>query len=114
MNKQAFIDFALNLGPTFADTPFKKMEKGTPTLVIRHLKNKKIFAFISERGGDLIVAIKLNPEVALELREFFADVTPAFHMNKMHWSDIRIDGDVADEQVYKMIENSYDLTKPKR
>lgn len=48
MNKKELIDFCLSLGPTFADTPFAKMEKGQPTVVMRHLKNKKSFAYISE------------------------------------------------------------------
>ena len=40
MNKKELIDFCLSLGPTFADTPFAKMETGQPTVVMRHLKNK--------------------------------------------------------------------------
>ena len=44
MNKKELIDFCLSLGPTFADTPFAKMETGQPTVVMRHLKNKKSFA----------------------------------------------------------------------
>ncbi|RZI49318.1 MmcQ/YjbR family DNA-binding protein [Lactococcus kimchii] len=110
MNKQELIDFCLSLGATFADQPFVKMEKARPTTVIRHLKNKKCFAYISERSGDLIVAVKQNPEVSVELREFFKDISPAFHMNKVHWNDLRLGGDVADEQICKMIETSYDLT----
>lgn len=113
MNKKELIDFCLSLGPTFADTPFAKMEKGQPTVVMRHLKNKKSFAYISEREGRVNIAIKQKPEIAIELRDFFADINPAFHMNKTHWNDVLLGGDVADEQVCKMVEQSYDLIKPK-
>ena len=34
------------------------------------------------------VAIKLPPEIAIELRERHAGVRPAYHMNKTHWSDL--------------------------
>lgn len=82
MNKAAWIDFCTGLGPTFADTPFAKMEKGLPTVVVRHLKNKKGFAYLSEREGNLIIAVKQNPLEIEELREAFHDITPAWHMNK--------------------------------
>lgn len=114
MDKQELIDFCLSLGATFADTPFAKMEKSEPTIVIRHLKNKKSFAYISERDDGIVVAVKQNPEIILELREFFQAVQPAFHMNKTHWIDVHLGGDVADETVKKMIEESYSLIKPKR
>ena len=70
--------------------------------------------YISEREGRVNIAIKQKPEIAIELRDFFADINPAFHMNKTHWNDVLLGGDVADEQVCKMVEQSYDLIKPKR
>jgi predicted DNA-binding protein (MmcQ/YjbR family) len=113
MDKSAWIDFCTALGPTFADTPFAKMEKGVPTVVVRHLKNKKGFADLSEREGKLIIAVKQNPLEIEELREIFHDITPAWHMNKTHWNDICIGGDVSDKAVKSMILASYELVKPK-
>lgn len=54
MNKKELIDFCLSLGPTFADTPFAKMEKGQPTVVMRHLKNKNhLLIFLSEKAESI-------------------------------------------------------------
>ena len=84
MDKQAVIDFCLSLDSTFADQPFAKIEKGKiPTIVMKHLKNKKSYAYISERAGQLFVAVKQKPEINEELRELFEDITPAYHMNKI-------------------------------
>lgn len=33
-------------------------------------------------------AIKLAPERNIELRELYPAVTPAWHWNKKHWSDV--------------------------
>ena len=48
------------------------------------------------------VAVKLQPEVAADLRERYEGVTPAYHMNKRHWSDLyleRLDDDFIKEQI---------------
>ncbi|WP_331035939.1 MmcQ/YjbR family DNA-binding protein [Lactovum miscens] len=102
-----------NLGPIYQNCPFSKMEKDkTPTVAIRHLKNKKIFCYwIQHQDGDLVIAVKLNPERAEMLREEFGAVSPALHMNKTHWSDIKLDSDLSDEQILTLVEESYQLTK---
>ncbi|MDR0298302.1 MAG: MmcQ/YjbR family DNA-binding protein [Streptococcaceae bacterium] len=116
MTKQEVLDFCAAIGPTYADTPFAAMEKGsTPTIVVRHLKNKKGFAYISEREAYTNLAVKLTPDENDELRESYLGViTPAFHMSKAHWSDIPLDGRVENAVIERLIEKSYDLIKPKR
>ena len=77
-------------------------------------KNKKSFVYISEREGELVLAVKGLPSVNEELRESFVSIRPAWHMNKTHWNDIHFGGDVSEKQAKQMIENSYHLIKPKR
>ena len=43
----------------------------------------------------------------------FADVIPAYHMNKEHWNTVTLGGDVPDAELRQMVEWSYDLIKPK-
>ncbi|MEG1530670.1 hypothetical protein ACRPK2_07425 [Lactococcus garvieae] len=73
MNKENWLEFCLSLGPTFADTPFAKMEKGPATIVVKHLKNKKSFVYISEREGKLVLAVKVYP---LSMKNFVNLLTP--------------------------------------
>ncbi len=54
------------------------------------------------------VAIKLSPDIGLSLREQYSGVTPAFHMNKIHWSDLYLN-QLSDEFVKEQITASYDL-----
>ena len=51
---------------------------------MRHRANKKSFALIYERNGKLYVNLKCDPMEADFLRQAFVDVTPAYHMNKVH------------------------------
>ena len=48
------------------------------------------------------VAVKLKPEDATDLREQYDGVKPAYHMNKVHWSDLylnRLDANFVKQQI---------------
>ena len=53
-------------------------------------------------------ALKLSPERNDELREQFAAVTPAYHWNKKHWSDVYYE-QIDDALVKDWIQESYRL-----
>ena len=39
---------------------------------------------------------------------------PAYHMNRNHWITVLLDGTVRPDQIYPLLEMSYDLVAPKR
>jgi predicted DNA-binding protein (MmcQ/YjbR family) len=51
--------------------------------------------------------VKCDPELAIELREQHPEVTPGYHMSKKLWNTVKIDGNLTDQQLIKMIEHSY-------
>lgn len=57
--------------------------------------------------------IRILPLEADFLRKVFKDVTPAYHMNKLHWNTVALGGDVPEADLKDMIERSYNLIKPK-
>jgi predicted DNA-binding protein (MmcQ/YjbR family) len=62
---------------------------------------------------DLVDAFSINikntPEKVIELREQYPCVLPGYHMNKIHWITVIIDGIVTDTQLKQWIDESYDL-----
>jgi len=62
---------------------------------------------------DLVDAFSINikntPEKVIELREQYPCVLPGYHMNKIHWITVIIDGIVADSQLKQWIDESYNL-----
>ena len=60
------------------------------------------------KGENPRFACKLAPERNEALRERYAAVTPAFHWNKKHWSDVYY-GQLAAETVTACINESYEL-----
>ena len=62
----------------------------------------------TSNSPDPHFAIKLTPDRNLELRERFSAVTPAWHWNKKHWSDVFYEC-LDDDYVRQWIRESYNL-----
>jgi len=112
MTKRELIDYCLTYPDAYEDYPFDPASDPDTWTAMRHKQNKKTFAFIFEREG-LFINLKCEPMRADFLRSIYSGVTPAFHMNKVHWNSVRICSDVPDEELYAMIDHSYSLTKSK-
>ena len=66
----------------------------------------RIFAMISLSRADHF-AVKCHPDRALLLRDRYVEITPAFHLNKRHWNDVSIVGELADSFLKAEIRHSY-------
>ena len=55
------------------------------------------------------VNLKCDPDLALELRDRYEQVTPGYHMNKKHWNTVEIESGIPDPELRKMIDHSFDL-----
>lgn len=60
------------------------------------------------KDGRSRIALKLSPDRNIELREQFSTVTPAYHWNKTHWSDVYYE-DMDEALVKEVIKESYRL-----
>ena len=81
--------------------------------LMRHKKNSKAFACIYQRQDHIWINVKCSTEWRDFWRNAFQSVVPAYHMNKEHWNSIILDGTVPEVDVKRMIQESYDLTRPK-
>ena len=52
---------------------------------------------------------KCAPELALELRETYASITPGYHMNKRHWNTIELNGSIPNPKLIELVDHSYVL-----
>ncbi len=108
-DRKEAIGCCLALRDVYEDYPFHDPN----WCVMRHKKNRKTFALIYEREGHIWINVKCDPAWRDFWRETFASVVPGYHMNKEHWNSIILDGSVPDQEIRRMIGESYDLTKPK-
>ena len=75
------------------------------TLVFK--AGNKMFALAGLNSN--YVNIKCKPEIAIERREEFTDIAPAFHMNKKHWNSVIYNNNLKPNFVKDMIDESYTL-----
>ena len=74
---------------------------------VRH--EARMFALSALAAGELSVSLKCEPALAEQLRAAHPEITGAWHMNKLHWNGVRLDGSLPDAMVRDMVEDSYDL-----
>ncbi|MEA1873424.1 MAG: MmcQ/YjbR family DNA-binding protein [Bacteroidota bacterium] len=70
----------------------------------------KIFA-LTDTEDDFAIALKCDPEQAVELREIYPAIIPGYHMNKTHWNTITVDGSMSDQLLIELTNHSYELIK---
>ncbi|WP_455539161.1 MmcQ/YjbR family DNA-binding protein [Terrisporobacter sp.] len=88
--------------------------------VLRHNNSNKWYGLIMNvpkaklnlKGEDCIdiLNLKCDPTLIGSLRQQ-EGYLPAYHMNKEHWISIILDSDITKEEIYNLIDLSYDLTK---
>ncbi len=104
--RQEAIQYCLSLEGCYEDYPFRDPN----WTVIRHNDSRKVFAWIFEREGNIWINVKCDPEWRDFWRKAFESVIPAYHLNKKYWNSIILDGTVPDEDIRRMIQESYGLT----
>lgn len=99
MNIEEIRDYCLSLPMVTEDMPF-----GDDYLVLRVCG--KIFACVGFERPDYFV-LKCNPEYALDLRDRYAEIEPAWHWNKRHWNQLNLRGNLTDDMVKSLVRHSY-------
>ena len=102
MNIETLRNYCLSKTGANESFPF-----GEDTLVFK--VGGKVFALTSMDARPLSVNLKCNPELAVELREQYDAVRPGYHMNKVHWNTVIIDGTIRESDLKTWIDHSYEL-----
>lgn len=101
MDIVSFRNLCLNMKGVTEEFPF-----GEETLVFKVMG--KMFA-LTDVTLFQSINLKVDPEEGAALRERYAEVTPAYHMNKKHWITVETGGSVSDRQLQRWIVESYNL-----
>ena len=108
MDPDALRKVCLSFPGAYEDYPF-----GPETAVFKvsaggSQNQGKVFA-LSSMSPDGYLNLKCEPGLAAQLRAAHPEITGAWHMNKTHWNGVRLDGELPDDMVRDMVEDSYDL-----
>ncbi len=99
MNIEELRLYCLSLPETTEDMAF-----GEDYLLIRVCG--RIFACIGLTRTDYFV-VKCDPDYALELRDHYAEIEPAWHWNKRYWNQLCLHGSLSEDFIKALIRHSY-------
>ncbi|HEX9594621.1 MAG TPA: MmcQ/YjbR family DNA-binding protein [Candidatus Saccharimonadales bacterium] len=69
----------------------------------------KMFALIAEKSDPLRLSLKCDPLLAVSLREKYESVMPGYHLNKKNWNTLVLTGQIPNQEVFGLIDHSYQL-----
>ena len=72
----------------------------------------KMFAVVGLKAKPLRVTLKCEPELSVQLRNTYEEITPGYHANKRHWITVDLTGSLDDALVRELVGGSYDLVAP--
>ena len=72
----------------------------------KYMLRGKMYAYmgVNDQNGRPILTMKLEPAYSDMLRREYADILPAYYMNKVHWSTVYLDGEVPREVLADMVD----------
>jgi O-6-methylguanine DNA methyltransferase len=103
--REEALAYGLSFPNTYQEAPFHDDN----WQLVRVRGSKKAFLWTYERNGLINLNVKADPEWRDFWRNTFDSVIPGWHQNKEHWNTIILDGSIPDEDIKRMIAESYDL-----
>lgn len=77
----------------------------------RYMIGEKLFCAVclGEDDKPCYITLKLEPARGDVLRQLYPDIIPGYYMNKTHWNSVKTQGEVPDDLLLQMLDESYDL-----
>jgi predicted DNA-binding protein (MmcQ/YjbR family) len=102
MDYETLCDYLEGKPAAWRDMPF-----GPDALVFKVLD--KMFALVAWQSDPLTISLKADPIDSVILRKQYPTIKPGYHLHKKHWNTVTLDGSVPDQELRRMIDESYDL-----
>lgn len=104
-SREDALNYALTFPNTYKNVPFKDPN----WVLVRSTENNKAFLWTYERDGYINLNVKVDPEWRDLWRQTYPSVIPGWHLNKEHWNTIILDDTIPDDEIKRMIAESYDI-----
>lgn len=76
----------------------------------RYMVGGKLFVLLGgDKTGKPIASLKAEPALGLMLRDQYPDIIPGYYLNKEHWNSVYMEGNVPDDVLRMLVDESYKL-----
>ncbi len=103
--REEALAYGLSFPDTYQEAPFHDQN----WQLVRVKGSRKAFLWTYERNGYINLNVKADPQWRDFWRSAYPAVTAGYHQNKEHWNTIILDGTIPDQDIRRMIAESYDL-----
>lgn len=103
--REEALAYGLSFPNTYQEAPFHDPN----WQLVRVKGSKKAFLWTYERNGYINLNVKVDPEWRDFWRSTYQSVVAGWHQNKEHWNTIILDGTIPDDDIKRMIAESYDI-----
>ena len=103
--REEALSYGLSFPNTYQEAPFHDEN----WQLVRVKGSKRAFLWTYELEGRMQLNVKVSPEWRDLWRQAYEAVIPGYHQNKEHWNTIILDDTIPDNEVKRMIAESYDL-----
>ena len=103
--REEALSYGLSFKDVYQDAPFHDDN----WQIVRVKGTDKAFLWTYERNGYTNLNVKVSPEWREFWRDAYESVIPGWHQNKEHWNTIILDGTIPENDIKRMIAESYDL-----
>ena len=113
MDRQKVLDY---INKKYKVQPEYPWRTSPNSAVFRHSDNNKWFALLMDIPGDKVglptadyvdvINLKIDDMIFRDMIIQEAGIMPAYHMNKMHWVSVLLDGTVPENKVLDLIDMS--------
>ena len=114
MDRQKVLDY---INKKYKVQPEYPWRTSPNSAVFRHSDNNKWFALLMDIPGDKVglptadyvdvINLKSDDMIFRDMIIQEAGIMPAYHMNKMHWVSVLLDGTVPENKVLDLIDMSF-------
>lgn len=106
MTREEILAYGLSFPQTYQEAPFHDPN----WQLVRVKGSRKAFLWTYEKDGYLNVNVKADPAWRDFWREAYPGaVIPGYHQNKEHWNTLILNGTIPEQDVRRMIAESYEL-----
>jgi predicted DNA-binding protein (MmcQ/YjbR family) len=106
MTHQDLEKYLLSKKDVFKDFPFGE---DNAVYKVGNKEKSKMFAIVAVGSDPINISLKCDPVLADDLRAKYESVMPGYHLNKKHWNTIVVTGQLSDDEIYSLVDHSYQL-----